>query len=118
MIGEGMSCALHAGAISGESIIEAISRNKSVNEVYREMISSEVRRTTDQWNPLMVAFAKPHEADFPKALMALPMRDRIKVMKDIWGFLLLYKEFGWGRQIARASIERLIHGKYLDKRWV
>ncbi len=118
MIGEGMSCALHAGAISGESIIESICRNKPVNGVYRQMIASEVRRTTDQWNPLMIAFAKPHEADFPKALMALPVGDRVKVLKDIWGFLLLYKEFGWGRQIARASVERLIHGKYLDKRWV
>ena len=117
MIGEGMSCALHSGAISGEAIIEAISRHKPVDEVYREMISSEVRRTTDQWNPLMVAFGKPHEADFPKALMALPMRDRIKVLKDIWGFLLLYKEFGWGRQIARASVERLLQGKYPGQRW-
>lgn len=113
-----MSCALHSGAISGESIIESICRNKPVEDVYRHMIASEVRRTTDQWNPLMIAFGRPHEADFPAALMNLPMRDRIKVLKDLWGFLLLYKEFRWGRQIARASLERLIHGKYLSQRWL
>jgi flavin-dependent dehydrogenase len=118
MIGEGMSCALHSGAISGESVIEAICRNQPVEDVYRHMIASEVRRTTDQWNPLMIAFGRPHEADFPAALMALPMGDRVKVLKDIWRFLLLYKEFRWGRQIAWASLERLIHGKYLSQRWL
>ena len=35
------------------------------------MIASEVRRTTDQWNPLKIAFGRPHEADFPAALMQL-----------------------------------------------
>ena len=118
MIGEGMSCALHSGAISGEAVVEAMRTNKPVHEHYRPMIASEVRRTTDQWNPLMIAFAKPHEADFPQALMALPMRDRIKVIKDMWNFIVLYKEFKWGRQIVRASIERLIHGGYLERRWL
>ena len=82
------------------------------------MIASEVRRTTDQWNPLMIAFAQPHEADFPEALMKLPMKDRVRLLKDTWNFILLYKEFKWGRQIMRASIERLIKGKYLDRRWL
>ena len=117
MIGEGMSCALHSGAISGESIIEAISRNKPVEDTYKRMIVSEIHHTTDQWNPLMIAFGRPHEADFPAALMALSLPDRIKVIKDIWNFLLLYKEFKWGRQIARASLERLFQGTYSSQRW-
>ena len=118
MIGEGMSCALHSGAIAGESIIEACCRNKPVQDVFRTMIVSEIHHTTDQWNPLMIAFAKPHEADFPAALMALSLPDRIKVIKDIWNFLLLYKEFKWGRQIARASLERLFQGTYSSQRWL
>jgi len=118
MIGEGMSCTLHSGAIAGESIIEASLRNKPVQEIYRYMIRSEVRRTTDQWNPLMIVFAKPHEADFPKALMALPRRERLKVMRDLWRFVVLYKEFKWGRKIAARSIERLVYGTYPDHRWL
>jgi len=118
MIGEGMSCALHSGAIAGESIVEAVCRNQPVQHVYRQMISSEVRRTTDQWNPLMIAFGKPHEADFRKALMALSMIDRIKVLRDIGRFLLLYKEFRWGRELAKGSIERLRHGRYPSEQWL
>jgi hypothetical protein len=49
--------------------------------------------------------------------MALSLPDRIKVIKDIWNFLLLYKEFKWGRQIARASLERLFQGTYSSQRW-
>lgn len=118
MIGEGMSCALHSGAIAGESIVESICRNQALQPVYRQMISSEVRRTTDQWNPLMIAFGKPHEADFRTALMALSIGDRIKVLRDIWRFLLLYKEFRWGRELAKGSVERLLHGKYRSQRWL
>lgn len=117
MIGEGMSCALHSGAIAGEAIIEACCRNKPVEDTYRKMIVSEVHHTTDQWNPLKIAFERPHEADFPAALMALPLSDRIKVMKDMWRFLVLYKEFKWGRQIARSSMERLFKGTYSSQRW-
>jgi len=118
MIGEGMSCALHSGAIAGESIVDAILRNKPVQEIYRKSIASEVRRTTDQWNPLKVAFAKPHEADFPKALMAMPMKERLIVMKDIWHFVKLYKEFKWGRQIMAMSMQRLLRGDYSQKNWL
>jgi hypothetical protein len=89
-----------------------------VQDVYRQNIASEVRRTTDQWNPLQIAFARPHEADFPKALAAMPMGDRIKVMRDIWSFLKLYKEFKWGRQIAAISMQRLLRGDYSRKNWL
>lgn len=118
MIGEGMSCALHSGAISGEAVVEARLRNRPVQAMYRRMIASEVRRTSDQWNPLKVAFDRPHEADFPAALMALGWRDRAKVMRDIWRFLVLYKEFKWGRQILSAALQRPWIGGYSMKRWL
>ena len=118
MIGEGMSCTLHSGAIAGESIIESLARNQQVQTIYRDMISSEVRRTTDQWNPLQIAFSKPHEADFPKALMALPIKDRLKVLHDMWKFVVLYKEFGWGKQLLKCSLDRLRYGKYPADRWL
>jgi len=117
MIGEGMSCTLHSGALAGESVVEARLRGKPVQEVYRRMVASEVRRTTDQWNPLMIAFAKPHEADFPAALMALSWRERRMVLRDMWRFVVLYKEFNWGRQIALAALQRLF-GPYAAKRWL
>jgi len=118
MIGEGMSCALHSGAISGEAIVEARLRNRPVQEMYRKMIASEVRRTSDQWNPLKIAFDRPHEADFPAALMALGWRDRAKVLRDIWRFVVLYKEFKWGRQIASAALQRPWLGRYSMQRWL
>ena len=117
MIGEGMSCALHSGAISGEAIVEARLRNRPVREMYRQMIASEVRRTSDQWNPLKIAFERPHEADFPAALLALGWRDRAKVLRDIWRFIVLYKEFKWGRQIFRAALERQLLGDYSQRHW-
>jgi flavin-dependent dehydrogenase len=118
MIGEGMSCALHSGAISGEAVVEARLRNRPVQEMYRRMIASEVRRTTDQWNPLKIAFDKPHEADFPAALMALSWRDRAKVLRDMWRFIVLFKEFKWGRQMASAALQRPLIGGYSMQRWL
>ena len=117
MIGEGMSCALHSGAISGEAIVEARLHNRPVQEMYRKMVASEVRRCTDQWNPLKIAFEKPHEADFPAALMALSRRERRLVLRDMWRFIVLYKEFKWGRQIFSAAMSRLVSGAYPERRW-
>ena len=118
MIGEDMSCALHSGAICGEAIVEARLRNRPVQELYRRMIASEVRRTTDQWNPLKIAFARPHEADFPAALMELGWRDRARVLRDIWNFIVLYKEFKWGRQMLGAALQRPLIGGYSMRRWL
>ena len=118
MIGEGMSCALHSGAISGEAVVEARARSRPVQETYRALIASEVRRTTDQWNPLKIAFGRPHEADFPAALMKLSWRERGLVMRDIWRFLLLYKEFKWGRQIGALALQRLVSAGYPAQRWL
>jgi flavin-dependent dehydrogenase len=118
MIGEGMSCALHSGAISGEAVVEALQRNRPVQEMYRRMIASEVRRCSDQWNPLKIAFDRPHEADFPQALMALSWRDRAKVLRDMWNFVVLFKEFKWGRQIARAALQRSLAGGYPNQHWL
>ncbi len=118
MIGEGMSCALHSGAISGEAVVEARLRNRPAQEMYRRMIASEVRRTTDQWNPLKIVFARPHEADFPAALMALGWRERARVLRDLWRFLVLYKEFKWGRQMFMAAMQRPLIGGYTMRRWL
>ena len=118
MIGEGMSCALHSGAISGEAVVEARLRNRPVQELYRKMIASEVRRTSDQWNPLKIAFDRPHEADFPAALMALSWRERGLVLRDMWHFVVLYKEFKWGRQIANAALQRPLLNGYSVRKWL
>lgn len=118
MIGEGMSCALHSGAICGEAVVEARARNRPVQEMYRRMIASEVRRTSDQWNPLKIAFERPHEADFPAALMSLGWRDRARVLRDLWRFIVLYKEFKWGRQMAMVAMQRPLIGGYSMRRWL
>ena len=118
MIGEGMSCTLHSGALAGEAVVEARSRGLPLQEVYRRMVASEVRRTTDQWNPLKIAFGRPHEADFPAALAQLSWRERGLVLRDLWRFLVLYKEFKWGRRIAAAAVQRLFAPGYPMHRWM
>jgi len=45
------------------------------------------------------------------------MKDRARVLRDIWNFLLLYKEFKWGRQIIAAGAERMLKGGYSMKEW-
>jgi len=118
MIGEGMSCALHSGAISGEAIVESHFSNKAVQPIYRSMIASEVRRTTDQWNPLQIAFGLPHEADFRAAMGKLSLREQRQLLGDMWRYVLLFKEFNWGRQMVARAGERLFFGRYLQSQWL
>jgi flavin-dependent dehydrogenase len=118
MLAEGMSCALHSGAIAGESIVEAMQRNRPVQEVYRELIASEVKRCTDQWNPLQIIFANPHEADFKAEFAKLSRREKIAVIRDLVNFLKIYAPFKWGRQILAQTAIRTILGDYSSGRWL
>jgi len=118
MIGEGMSCALHSGAISGEAIVEARHGNEKVQQVYRNMIASEVRRCSDQWNPLKIVFDNPHEADFRSGLKKLPFTDQVKVFKGIASFIKIYGRFNWGRQILGQAFYRWFKGHYQPTRWI
>jgi len=118
MMAEGMSCALHSGAIAGESVVAALRTNRPVQEIYRAMIQSEVRRCSDQWNPLMIAFGNPHEADFKKALGKLSRREQARVMKEVLSFVRIYAKFKWGRQIMGQAVSRLFRGEYASSRWV
>ncbi|MEZ4815457.1 MAG: NAD(P)/FAD-dependent oxidoreductase [Bdellovibrionota bacterium] len=117
MLAEGMSCALHSGAIAGESIVEANLKNKAVEAKYRELIHSEVKRCSDQWNPLMIAFKNPHEANPKKELAALGAPKALQVLKEIWTFLKTYKDYKWGRQMLKISLYRLIKGRYPESSW-
>jgi flavin-dependent dehydrogenase len=118
MLAEGMSCALHSGAIAGESIVEAMQRNRPVQEVYRRLISSEVRRCTDQWNPLQIIFGDPHEADFKTAFRKLSRREKMTVIRDLMSFLKIYAPYKWGRQILQQATLRLVRGDYPSGRWL
>jgi hypothetical protein len=40
------------------------------------------------------------------------------VLRDMWNFIVLFKEFKWGRQIARAALERPVIGGYSMQRWL
>lgn len=118
MLAEGMSCALHSGAIAGESVVEAIQRNRPVQEVYRTLISSEVKRCTDQWNPFRIIFGDPHEADFKASFAKLSKRERLTVVRDLISFLKIYAPYKWGRQILGQSILRTVLGRYPSDRWL
>ncbi|MBI2923360.1 MAG: NAD(P)/FAD-dependent oxidoreductase [Planctomycetes bacterium] len=117
MMAEGMSAALHSGAICGESIVEAAFHGEPAQAVYRRHIASEVRRCSDQWNPLQIAFGRPHEADFWKALGPLGIGERAKVIAEILAFIRLYARFKWGREILGQAVHRLIRGGYDEARW-
>jgi hypothetical protein len=36
----------------------------------------------------------------------------------MWRFVVLYKEFKWGRQIFRAAMQRPLLGGYSMRRWL
>lgn len=118
MLAEGMSCALHSGAIAGESIIEAHLKNKEVSQSYRKLIHSEVTRCSDQWNPFMIAFKNPHEADPKKELRALGGKNALSVLKEVWIFIKTYKDYKWGRKILKEGLLRVFTGKYSEDSWV
>ena len=118
MIAEGMSCALHSGAAAGEAAVEAFKSSKDVQQVYRGMIASEVGRCSDQWNPLKIAFGRPHEADFRAALKQLPLGERLGVIREILSFIRLYSPLNWGRQILWQSLCRRFTGRYPPTRWL
>jgi hypothetical protein len=50
--------------------------------------------------------------------MKLSWRERRLVLRDLWRFVLLYKEFKWGRQIAAASAQRFLGGGYAMRNWL
>jgi flavin-dependent dehydrogenase len=117
MMAEGMSAALHSGAICGEAIVEAALHGEPVWSVYRKQVASEVRRCSDQWNPLQIAFGRPHEADFWGALRTLGMYDRLKVVTEVLAFIRLYAKFRWGREMLGQAAYRLATGRYDASRW-
>ena len=118
MIAEGMSCALHSGAIAGEAVVDAFRFNKDAQVIYRSMVASEVRRCSDQWNPLKVIFSNPHEADFMAALNQHPPDERKQIKKDLWAFLKPWARYKWGRQIVSQAVLRQFLGSYTPSRWL
>lgn len=118
MIAEGMSCALHSGAIAGESVVDAMRFDRPVQEIYRSMVSSEVQRCTDQWNPLKIFFGAPHEADFMDAFNRHSVRERVRLLKDVWAFIKPWARYGWGKQILWQAFVRSFMGRYSPSRWL
>jgi len=118
MMAEGMSCALHSGAIAGESIIEAHRYNMPLQKVYRSMIASEVKRCTDQWNPMKIIFGRPHEADFRGVFKGLKAKDQIKIIVEFIQFIRIFRGFGWGWKILQQTLYRLFYDKYQAGRWL
>lgn len=118
MMAEGMSCALHSGAIAGESIIEAHRYNMPLQRVYRSMIESEVRKCTDQWNPLKIIFGRPHEADFRDVFKGFKAEEQFKLIMEFIRFIKIFRGFGWGWQILDQALYRLFYNRYQSERWL
>jgi flavin-dependent dehydrogenase len=112
MMAEGMSCALHSGAIAGEAVVEAMARNRDANALYDDLIQSERKRTVDQWNPLQILFTHPHEADLKGAILKRPMADRVYMVKEMLAYCAQYRGYQWMAPILSASVKRLFLGRY------
>jgi flavin-dependent dehydrogenase len=112
MMAEGMSCAMHSGAIAGESIVEAVARNRDANALYRELVHSERVRTVDQWNPLKILFENPHEADLKGALGKRPFRQIASMLREMLAYCGQYRGYGWMAPILSAAFRRLLFGRY------
>ena len=52
------------------------------------------------------------------ALLKYWPRERRLVLRDIWRFVVLYKEFKWGRKIAMAALQRPLFGGYPMMKWL
>ena len=114
MMAEGMSCALHSGAIAGESIVEAVARNRDANALYRDLVGSERIRTVDQWNPLRILFSNPHEADLKAALAKAPLGDRATMLREMIAYCGQYRGYRWMAPILTALTRRFLFGHYAD----
>lgn len=112
MMAEGMSCALHSGAIAGESIVESFTRNRDANTVFNDLIQSERTRTVDQWNPLRILLGNPHEADLKAAIRTFPAADRAYMVKEMLAYAGQFGGYGWLKPILTASVKRLFLGRY------
>jgi flavin-dependent dehydrogenase len=112
MMAEGMSCALHSGAIAGESVVEGIARNRDVNRLYGELIQSERRRTVDQWNPLQILLRNPHEADLKGAMGRFPLSDRAYMVREMLDYCVQYRGYQWLAPILSAAVKRFFLGRY------
>lgn len=116
MMAEGMSCALHSGAHAGEAVAEALKSNSDPQQVYRCRVADEVRRCTDQWNPLQILLGQPHEANLMRGLFnegwaraGYRTREMVRFGKQFHGL-------GWGRDIGRATLQRALFGRYGEPR--
>jgi len=112
MMAEGMSCAMHSGAIAGESIVESFTRNRDANAVYDHLVQSERTRTVDQWNPLKIVFDMPHEADLKAAIVKFPLADRAYMVKEMLGYIGQFRGYRWVAPILSAAARRLFLGRY------
>ncbi len=112
MMAEGMSCALHSGAIAGESVVEAVARNRDANALYGVLVQSERRRTVDQWNPLRILLSNPHEADLKGAIMEHPLNDRAYMVKEMLAYCGQYRGYQWMAPILSAAVKRFFLGRY------
>jgi flavin-dependent dehydrogenase len=112
MMAEGMSCALHSGAIAGEAIVESFTRNRDANAIYDDLIQSERKRTVDQWNPLKILFDNPHEADLKAAIMKFPLSDRAYMVREMLAYIGQFRGYSWVKPILMASVKRLFLGRY------
>ena len=118
MMAEGMSCALHSGAVAGEAAVEAFRHKRPLQKVYRSMIVSEVRRCSDQWNPFKIIFNHPHEANFWGAIQRHAISDRLRIIGEIIKFMKIYARFDWGSQILWQAVFRHFKGHYMRTKWL
>lgn len=112
MMAEGMSCALHSGAHAGEAVSAALKGGLDLQREYRRRVADEVRRCTDQWNPLRILFGKPHEADLMKGLFAAGPLKALYRARHMVGFGKQFHGLGWGRDIGRLVRRRVLTGGY------
>jgi hypothetical protein len=98
--------------------VDAFRLNRPVQEVYRTMVQSEVRRASDQWNIFKILFGRPHEADFMGTLARRTGREKLTVLRDTLKFLYPWGQYNWGRQMLWQAVARQMAGRYNPKRWL
>ena len=111
MIGEGMSCALHSGAISGEAVVEARARNRPVQEMYRRMIASGGAPHDGPVEPAQNRVRPSARSRFPGRADGPPWRDRARCCATCGASSCCTRNSTGGRQMFRRR-----HAAPVDRR--
>lgn len=85
--GEGISSALASGQIAGEAAVRALGQGVAPGDLYRKAVDALRQRTLQQFRYGAYLDGRGVTFDFRKGLAAVPLKDRIRLIPNLLGWL-------------------------------